>query len=52
MYAYVYTGDGATAKNNAAWPGVEMTAMAAADSCAKPAHTSMRFRIWARAPIA
>ena len=35
MYAYVYTGDGATAKNNAAWPGVEMTAMAAADSCAK-----------------
>ena len=35
MYAYAYTGDGATAKNNAAWPGVEMTAMAAADSCAK-----------------
>ena len=35
MYAYVYTGDGATAKNNAAWPVVEMTAMAAADSCAK-----------------
>ena len=35
MYAYVYTGDGATAKNNAAWPGMEMTAMAAADSCAK-----------------
>ena len=35
IYAYVYTGDGATAKNNAAWPGVEMTAMAAADSCAK-----------------
>ena len=35
MYAYVYTGDGATAKNNAAWPGVEMTAMTAADSCAK-----------------
>ena len=35
MYAYVYTGDGATAKNNAAWPGVEMTAMATADSCAK-----------------
>ena len=35
MYAYVYTGDGATAKNNAAWPGVEMTAMAADDSCAK-----------------
>ena len=35
MYAYVYTSDGATAKNNAAWPGVEMTAMAAADSCAK-----------------
>ena len=34
-YAYVYTGDGATAKNNAAWPGMEMTAMAAADSCAK-----------------
>ena len=31
----MYTGDGATAKNNAAWPGVEMTAMAAADSCAK-----------------
>ena len=26
MYAYVYTGDGATAKNNAAWPGVEMVA--------------------------
>ena len=35
MYAYVYTGDGATAKNNAAWPGVEMTAMTAADPCAK-----------------
>ena len=35
IYAYVYTGDGATAKNNAAWPGMEMTAMAAADSCAK-----------------
>ena len=30
MYAYVYTGDGATAKNNAAWPGVEMVA---ADNC-------------------
>ncbi|MBW3095650.1 Ig-like domain-containing protein, partial [Bifidobacterium sp. 64T4] len=30
MYAYVYTGDGATAVNNAAWPGVEMTA---ADNC-------------------
>ena len=30
MYAYVYTGDGATAANNAAWPGVEMTA---ADNC-------------------
>ena len=30
MYAYVYTGDGASAVNNAAWPGVEMTA---ADNC-------------------
>ena len=30
MYAYVYTGDGATAKNNAVWPGVEMVA---ADNC-------------------
>ena len=33
MYAYVYTGDGATAKNNAAWPGVEMTAPSATDGC-------------------
>ena len=30
MYAYVYTGDGATAVNNAAWPGVEMEK---ADNC-------------------
>ena len=30
MYAYVYTGDGASAVNNAAWPGVEMMA---ADNC-------------------
>ena len=30
MYAYVYTGDGATAVNNAAWPGEKM---AAADNC-------------------
>ena len=33
MYAYVYTGDGATAKNNAAWPGVKMTATTASDGC-------------------
>ncbi|MFQ9101733.1 MAG: Ig-like domain-containing protein [Bifidobacterium adolescentis] len=33
IYAYVYTGDGATAKNNAAWPGVEMTAPSATDGC-------------------
>ena len=33
MYAYVYTGDGATAVNNAAWPGVEMTATTATDGC-------------------
>ncbi|MGR6875269.1 Ig-like domain-containing protein, partial [Bifidobacterium angulatum] len=33
MYAYVYTGDGATAANNAAWPGVEMTATTATDGC-------------------
>ena len=30
MYAYVYTGDGATAVNNAAWPGVKMEK---ADNC-------------------
>ena len=30
MYAYVYTGDGATAVNNAAWPGMEMEK---ADNC-------------------
>ena len=30
MYAYVYTGDGATAATNAAWPGVEMSK---ADNC-------------------
>ena len=33
IYAYVYTGDGATAVNNAAWPGVEMTAPSATDGC-------------------
>ena len=33
MYAYVYTGDGATAVNNAKWPGVEMTATTATDGC-------------------
>ena len=33
MYAYVYTGDGATAVNNAAWPGIEMTATTATDGC-------------------
>ncbi|WP_425622811.1 RICIN domain-containing protein [Bifidobacterium adolescentis] len=33
IYAYVYTGDGATAANNAAWPGVEMTATTATDGC-------------------
>ena len=33
LYAYVYTGDGATAKNNAAWPGVKMTATTASDGC-------------------
>ena len=33
LYAYVYTGDGATAANNAAWPGVEMTATTASDGC-------------------
>ncbi|WP_220389667.1 starch-binding protein, partial [Bifidobacterium adolescentis] len=30
MYAYVYTGDGATAASNAKWPGVEMSK---ADNC-------------------
>ena len=30
MYAYVYTGDGATAVNNAAWPGEKMEV---ADNC-------------------
>ncbi len=29
----MYTGDGATAANNAAWPGVEMTATTASDGC-------------------
>ena len=29
----MYTGDGATAANNAAWPGVEMTAPSATDGC-------------------
>ena len=33
LYAYVYTGDGATAANNAAWPGVKMTATTASDGC-------------------
>ena len=33
LYAYVYTGDGATAANNAAGPGVEMTATTASDGC-------------------
>ena len=33
VYAYVYTGDGATAVNNAAWPGVKMTAPSATDGC-------------------
>ena len=33
LYAYVYTGDGATAVNNAAWPGVKMTATTASDGC-------------------
>ncbi|RGJ41947.1 hypothetical protein DXD60_06680 [Bifidobacterium adolescentis] len=33
MYAYVYTGDGATAASNAKWPGVEMTATTATDGC-------------------
>ncbi|WP_270274468.1 starch-binding protein, partial [Bifidobacterium adolescentis] len=35
IYAYVYTGDGATAVNNAAWPGVEMAAPSATDGCGK-----------------
>ena len=33
IYAYVYTGDGATAASNAKWPGVEMTATTATDGC-------------------
>ena len=33
VYAYVYTGDGATAASNAKWPGVEMTATTATDGC-------------------
>ena len=33
MYAYVYTGDGTTAVNNAKWPGIEMTATTATDGC-------------------
>ena len=35
IYAYVYTGDGATAVNNAAWPGVEMAAPSATDGSGK-----------------
>ncbi|WP_236028256.1 Ig-like domain-containing protein, partial [Bifidobacterium pongonis] len=31
MYAYVYTGDGASATSNAKWPGVEMTAASGCD---------------------
>ena len=33
LYAYVYTGDGASAKSNATWPGVAMTLLSASDSC-------------------
>lgn len=35
LYAYVYTGDGASAKSNATWPGVAMTQLTADDGCAK-----------------
>ena len=35
LYAYVYTGDGTTAKSNATWPGVAMTRLTADDGCAK-----------------
>lgn len=35
LYAYVYTGDGASAKSNATWPGVAMTRLTADDGCAK-----------------
>lgn len=31
LYAYVYTGDGASAKSNATWPGVAMTQLTADD---------------------
>ena len=35
LYAYVYTGDGTSAKSNATWPGVAMTQLTADDGCAK-----------------
>lgn len=35
LYAYVYTGDGTSAKSNATWPGVAMTKLTADDGCAK-----------------
>ncbi len=35
LYAYVYSGDGASAKSNASWPGVAMTQLTADDGCAK-----------------
>lgn len=35
LYAYVYTGDGTSAKSNATWPGVAMTRLTADDGCAK-----------------
>ena len=35
LYAYVYTGDGTSAKSNATWPGVAMTRLTAEDGCVK-----------------
>jgi alpha-amylase len=35
LYAYVYTGDGTSAKSNATWPGVAMTQLTVDDGCAK-----------------
>ncbi len=35
IYAYIYTGDGSSARSNAGWPGVPMTAMRADDGCAE-----------------
>ena len=33
LYAYVYSGDGSSAVNNAAWPGVALSKVAGTDAC-------------------